>query len=80
MTYPGAIYTTAQEYTQGYADGARWADEDAGNYEPASYWLETFSDEARGARTLGLRAYYLGVLRGYRNSTRTQDSKGRWGT
>jgi hypothetical protein len=71
---------TQTEYAQGRADGELWADADAHAHEPASFWLETFADEARGARTLGLRAYYLGVLRGYRESTRTQDERGRWGT
>jgi hypothetical protein len=71
---------TQTEYAQGRADGELWADADAHAHEPASFWLETFSDEARGASSLGTRAYYLGVLRGYRAVTRTQDSKGRWGT
>jgi hypothetical protein len=71
---------TRMEYATGRADGELWADADAHAHEPAAFWVETFKDEARGARTLGLRAYYLGVLRGYRESTRTQDQTGRWGT
>jgi hypothetical protein len=70
---------TRMEYETGRVDGELWADADAHAHEPAAFWVETFADEARGARTLGLRAYYLGVLRGYRESTRTQDSHGRWG-
>jgi hypothetical protein len=71
---------TEREYRAGFDDGRAWAAEDAHEYEPASFWLETFRDEARAAPTLGLRAYYLGALRGYRESTRTQDTRGRWGT
>jgi hypothetical protein len=77
-----SIYTGTRierEYAAGFDDGRIWADADAHAHEPAAFWVETFKEEARGARTLGLRAYYLGVLRGYRESTRTQDSHGRWG-
>jgi hypothetical protein len=71
---------TATDYATGRADGELWADADAHAHEPAAFWVETFTEEARGARTLGLRAYYLGVLRGYRSRVRTQNTKGRWGT
>jgi hypothetical protein len=71
---------TATEFATGRADGELWADADAHAHEPAAFWVETFTEEARGARTLGLRAYYLGVLRGYRSRVRTQNTKGRWGT
>lgn len=82
MTYPATQSTPAREYAQGCADGERWADEDAGNYEPASYWLETFRAEVETFRGMsrGAYAYYLGALRGYRGRVRTQDTRGRWGT
>ena len=70
---------TQTEYAAGYADGALWADADAHAHEPASFWLETFRDEARGLRTLSLRAYYLGVLRGYRARVRKPNARGEYG-
>jgi hypothetical protein len=70
---------TRMEYETGRVDGELWADADAHAHEPAAFWVETFADEARGARTLGLRAYYLGVLRGYRERVRTPNARGEYG-
>jgi hypothetical protein len=70
---------TQIEYETGRADGELWADADAHAHEPAAFWVETFTEEARGARTLGLRAYYLGVLRGYRSRVRTPNARGEYG-
>jgi hypothetical protein len=70
---------TAQEYATGRADGELWADADAHAHEPAAFWVETFQAEVRGAHTLGLRAYYLGVLRGYRSRVRTPNARGEYG-
>jgi hypothetical protein len=71
---------TERDYRAGFDDGRAWASADLQAREPVAFWLETFRDEVRAAPTLGLRAYYLGVLRGYRERVRTQDTKGRWGT
>ena len=72
---------TERDYRAGFDDGRRWAEQDA-NEGTRTYWLETFRAEVETFRVIGSRglwAYYLGVLRGYRESTRTQDSKGEWG-
>jgi hypothetical protein len=70
---------TQVEYATGRADGELWADADAHAHEPAAFWVETFQAEVRGAHTLGLRAYYLGVLRGYRSRVRTPNARGEYG-
>jgi hypothetical protein len=66
-----SIYAGTQlerEYAAGVDDGRRHAEIDR-NEGDRTYWLETFQAEAETARqyaSRGLRAYYLGVLRGYR--------------
>lgn len=60
---------TAHEYEQGCADGRVWREQDT---HDRAYWLETFRAEVETARvsgSRGLRAYYLGVMRGYREET-----------
>jgi hypothetical protein len=64
---------TEREYRAGFDDGRAWASADLQAREPVAFWLETFRDEVRTARingSRGLQAYYLGVLRGYREETR----------
>jgi hypothetical protein len=77
-----SIYTGTQlerEYAAGVDDGRAYAETDRAGYEPAGYWLDTFAEEIRNAPTRGLKAYYLGALRGYREVVRTQ-REGKWGT
>jgi hypothetical protein len=64
---------TERDYRAGVDDGRAWASADLQAREPVTFWLETFRDEVRAARINGTRgtwAYYLGVLRGYREETR----------
>jgi hypothetical protein len=75
--YPGT--RIEREYAAGFDDGRIWADADAHAHEPAAFWVETFQAEVRWAHTLGLRAYYLGVLRGYRSRVRTPNARGEYG-
>jgi hypothetical protein len=71
---------TERDYRAGVDDGRRWAQQDLDAYA-VTHSLEMLRGEVETWRkTLGLRAYYLGALRGYRESTRTQDTRGRWGT
>jgi hypothetical protein len=59
---------TERDYRAGVDDGRTWRELDR-NEGSFTYWLETFRREAETARqyaSRGLRAYYLGVMRGYR--------------
>lgn len=69
---------TAQEFAHGVDDGRLWAEQDR-DALATSYWLETFRAEAVNAIGRNGRAYYLGVMRGYRETVRTLRN-GRWGT
>ena len=69
----------AEEYAEGYALGAQWAEQDLRDglgLMPDE--MERLGEEAEtGSRWA--RAFYLGALRGYREVTRTLRD-GRWGT
>lgn len=67
------------DYRDGEAYGVEWGEQDMRDgLGTTSEWLETFRQESR-AGTQWSRAFYLGVLRGYRSIVRTLRD-GRWGT
>lgn len=77
--YPGT--RNDREYAAGFDDGRTWAEQDL-DADATAYWLDTLQGEVATFRDVGsrsVRAYYLGALRGYRESTRTQRD-GRWTT
>jgi hypothetical protein len=68
------------QYEAGLAEGRAWGEQDVREQGGmTTYWLTEFRTEAETCRTRGARARQLGVLRGYRESVRTQHG-GRWGT
>lgn len=77
--YPGT--TIERDYRAGFDDGRVWAEQDL-DAGATAYWLDTLQGECatfRDVGSRGVRAYYLGALRGYREATRTLRN-GRWGT
>ena len=62
--------TRADSYAQGFSEGARWGEHD--DTFARAMFSETIADARERAATMSenLRAYWLGVLRGYRAVTR----------
>ena len=58
-----------QEYAHGRDEGRIWAEQDRQYGGNGSYWLNEFTKDAQST-SRDLRAFYLGVLRGYREVTR----------
>jgi hypothetical protein len=71
-----------RDYADGYGFGVQWAEQDARDGGGLSTdWLQTFAEDAETFRGIsrGLRAFYLGAMRGYREVSRSL-LQGRWGT
>lgn len=64
--------TPAEHYSAGRAEGARWAEHDA-QFDRAliTETLLEAREEVSNAIRRGERAYWLGILRGYREGVRT---------
>lgn len=73
-----ATHETQREYERGLHDGAAWAAEDRASSTPTGETLVMLREESRTDQRWA-RAFYLGALRGYRETVRTLRD-GRWGT
>lgn len=72
--------SSTTEYNAGCAQGRRLGEYDLAQMTATHHdSLVTFRESAYTAGVRDSRAYWLGVLRGYRQAVRTQ-ARGRWGT
>ena len=69
-----------QNYAHGFDEGRAWGEQDMElGLGTITNWLIEARANLESASTRGARAYYLGYLRGYRDTVRTLHN-GRWGT
>ena len=74
---------TQAHYAEGFSLGCLYADEDRHQWKPFALGEHELRQDAREARALDTSrswiAFKLGIVRGYRESTRSLFG-GRWGT